>query len=222
MNTLYNRFTLDYSRQKSNVWLPFQAMITAGQRSGQKHLASLPGPSRSTTRMKRIGSSSWSSCMSMHGERGKKIKDHDSMRPFRDQLKLCEGQVEQQGGVLVPQLIENLRPQFERMPPKKRYWSPRLSATVLSVVQTSFAAKRRTPTRLEKRSQPFVGLKLFTWITDISISQPEILWEDLLDTLWILKFLAAIHWLVHQTTWVMWKLIINMHQFIHTQLTTHD
>ena len=51
----------------------------------------------------------------------KKIKDHDSMRPFRDQLKLCEGQVEQQGGVLVPQLIENLRPQFERMPPKKKY-----------------------------------------------------------------------------------------------------
>jgi hypothetical protein len=43
------------------------------------------------------------------------------MRPFRDQLKLCEGQVEQQGGVLVPQLIENLRPQFERMPPKKKY-----------------------------------------------------------------------------------------------------
>ena len=120
-----------------------------------------------------VGARAWA-CM----ENVEKIKDHDSMRPFRDQLKLCEGQVEQQGGVLVPQLIENLRPQFERMPPKKRYWSPRLSATVLSVVQTSFAAKRRTPTRLEKRSQPFVGLKLFTWITDISISQPEILWDS--------------------------------------------
>ena len=54
-------------------------------------------------------------------ENVEKIKDHDSMRPFRDQLNLCEGQVVQQGGVLVPQLIENLRPQFERMPPKKKY-----------------------------------------------------------------------------------------------------
>ena len=91
MNTLYNRFTLDYSRQKSNVWLPFQAMITAGQRSGQKHLASLPGPSRSTTRMKRIGSSSWSSCMSMHGERGKKSKTMTPWGPLGTSWNFVKG-----------------------------------------------------------------------------------------------------------------------------------
>ena len=92
MNTLYNRFTLDYSRQKSkDIWLPFQAMITAGQRSGQKHLASLPGPSRSTTRMKRIGSSSWSSCMSMHGERGKKSKTMTPWGPLGTSWNFVKG-----------------------------------------------------------------------------------------------------------------------------------
>lgn len=51
----------------------------------------------------------------------KKIKDQDSMRRFQNQLKLSEGQEEQQGGVLVPELIANLRREFERMPPRKRY-----------------------------------------------------------------------------------------------------
>ena len=43
------------------------------------------------------------------------------MRRFQEQLRLGEGQEEQRGGVLAPELIANLRPEFERMPPKKRY-----------------------------------------------------------------------------------------------------
>ena len=190
-------------------------MITAGQRSGQKHLASLPGPSRLTTRMKRIGRWSWNLCMSMHGKLGRKSKTMTAWGPLGTSWNFVKGKWSNREVFLFHSWLKisdlNLKGCLQRR-------NTEVQDQCHCPVCCTDKFCSQTPTRLEKRSQPFVGLKLFTWITDISISQPEILWEDLLDTLWILKCLAAVHWLVHQTTWVMWKVIINMHQFIHTQL----
>ena len=122
----------------------------------------------------------------------KKIKDQDSMRPFKDQLRLCEGQVRQRGGVLVPQLIEN--PDLNLTGCLQRR-----NAEVQGQCHWPVCCKDKfcsqPPTRLEKKvSRSLILSFLHHWYFD-HYCQPEILWEDFQDTLWILQFHAAIHWL---------------------------
>ena len=178
MNTLYNRFTLDYSRQKSkDIWLPFQAMITAGQRSGQKHLASLPGPSRSTTRMKRIGSSSWSSCMSMHGERGKKSKTMTPWGPLGTSWNFVKGKWSNREVFLFHSWLKisdlNLKGCLQRRNTEVQdqcHWPV--------CCKDKFCSQ--PPTRLEKEvSRLLISSFLHHWCFD-HYSQPEILWADFL------------------------------------------
>lgn len=193
-------------------------MITAGQRSGQKHLASLLGPSRLTTRMKRIGSSSWSSCMSMHGERGKKSKTMTPWGPLGTSWNFVKGKWSNREVFLFHSWLKisdlNLKGCLRRRNTEvqDQCHCP-VCCTDKFCSQTPHANKTGKKKSAVCWSQAFY---MNHWYFDQSTWDSLRPWEDLLDTLWILKCLAAVHWLVHQTTWVMWKLIINQYAPIHS------
>ena len=182
-------------------------MITAGQRSGQKHLASFPGPSRLTTRMKRIGRLNWNSCMSMHGELGRKSKTKTAWGPLRTSWDSVKGKWGN-GEVFLCHSWLKIQTSIWQDASKEEMLKSKTSATGLSVVKTGFAASRQQ----DWKKKSAVHWSQVFYITDTSIIIVNLRFSERISRthFGFCNFTPpSTDWdfncFVHQTTWGMWQ-----------------